>query len=257
MQFESTAEHYDRFMGRYTTSLAAALCDALDPQAGARVLDVGCGPGGLTVELAGRVGATNVAAVDPTPQFVEACRERVPEADVREGAAEALPWEDASFDASLACLVIAFMSDPDKGVAEMARVTQRGGTVAACMWDIAEGGMTMLRTFWAAMREVRPDVGGELKRPGTSRGDIAERFAAAGLEEIDDGELAARADYSGFDDFWDPFTHRVGPSGMALAELAPDEQEAVRAACRDALPDGPFTLDARAWFARGTVAPGG
>ena len=257
MQFESTAEHYERFMGRYTTSLAAAMCDALDLQAGARVLDVGCGPGGLTVELARRVGAANVAAVDPSPQFVEACRERVPGADVREGEVEALPWDDASFDASLACLVIAFMSDPERGVSEMARVGRPGGTVAACMWDIEQGGMTMLSTFWKAIREVRPEAENEMRRTGTSEGDIATRLADAGLRDVEDGSLTARADYTGFDDFWEPFTHKVGPSGMALAALAPNDQETVRAACREALPEGPFTLDARAWFARGSVANGG
>lgn len=254
MEFTSTAEHYDRFMGRYTISLAAAMCDAVGVPPGSRVLDVGCGPGALTAELATRTAAENVAAVDPTPQFVEACRDRLPGADVREGAAEALPWDDASFDMSLACLVIAFMSDPDKGVREMARVTRPGGTVAACMWDIEQGGMRMLATFWRAMRDVRPETENEMKRTGTRQGDIAERFAAAGLQDVEDSSLTARADYTGFDDFWEPFTHKVGPSGLALAALSPDEQEAVRVACRDALPDGPFTLDARAWYARGTVA---
>jgi SAM-dependent methyltransferase len=253
MQFTSAAEHYDRFMGRYTTPLAAAMCDAAQVRSGTRVLDVGCGPGGLTAELAARVGAANVAAIDPAPQFVQACGERVPGADVREGASEALPWDDATFDASLACLVIAFMSDPDEGVREMARVTRPGGTVAACMWDIEDGGMTMLRIFWNAMREVRSGAGSEMHRPGTAKGDIARRLAAAGIQDVEDGSLMAHADYTGFDDFWEPFTHKVGPSGAALAALAPDEQETVRAACRDALPDGPFTLDARAWYASGTV----
>jgi ubiquinone/menaquinone biosynthesis C-methylase UbiE len=254
MKFTAAAEHYDRFMGRYTTSLATAMCDAAGVREGTRVLDVGCGPGGLTAELAARIGAANVAAVDPTPQFVEACRERVPGADVREGESEALPWDDATFDTALACLVVAFMSDPAQGLREMARVTRPGGTVAACMWDIEQGGMTMLRTFWDAMRKVRPEAENEMRRAGTAEGDIAARLATAGLKDVEAGSLTARTDYTGFDDFWEPFTHGVGPSGMALAALAPEEQEAVRLTCRATLPDGPFTLDARAWYAHGTVA---
>lgn len=254
MEFASPATSYDRFMGRYTLSLAPALCDAAGVTTDLRVLDVGCGPGGLAGELADRVGAANVAAIDPAPQFVAACQERLPDADVREGAAEELPWEDSSFDAALSCLVLAFMRDPDAGVREMARVTRPGGTVAACMWDIAEGGMSMLRTFWAAMREVSPGIQGELARPGTAPGDIAERFGRAGLRDVVDGALAAQADYADFDDFWEPFTFAVGPSGKALAALSADDQAAVRDACRSALPDGPFTLDARAWYARGTAA---
>src|SRR4051812_44492537 len=123
-------------MGRYTRTLAPALADAAGVEAGMRGLDVGCGPGGLAEALAARVGAENVAAIDPAPQFAAACRERSPGADVRVGGAEELPWADGAFDVTLASLVIAFMRDADLGVREMARVTRPGGTVAACMWDI-------------------------------------------------------------------------------------------------------------------------
>src|SRR3954469_23976558 len=123
-------------MGRYTSSLAPAFADAAGVAGGMRGLDVGCGPGGLTRELARRVGPERVAAIDPAPQFAAACRERHPGADVREGGAEALPWDDGAFDAALSQLVIAFMRDPDQGVREMARVTRDGGTVAVCMWDL-------------------------------------------------------------------------------------------------------------------------
>ncbi|HZV74539.1 MAG TPA: methyltransferase domain-containing protein [Conexibacter sp.] len=251
------AEHYDRFMGRYAPTLAAALADVADIGPGARVLDVGCGPGGLASELAARVGAENVAAIDPAPQFVRACRERNPGADVREGVAEALPWADGEFDAALSSLVIAFMRDPDAGVSEMVRVTRCGGTVAACMWDITTGGMTMLRIFWTAVRAVDPRAEGERRLAGTAEGDIAERFERGGLEEVSGGALAARGEYAGFDDFWEPFTLAVGPAGQHLRSLSDEQQAAVREACRAALPDGPFSLDARAWYARGTVAARG
>jgi ubiquinone/menaquinone biosynthesis C-methylase UbiE len=218
-----------------------------------RVLDVGCGPGGLTSELAARVGAENVAAIDPAPQFAAACRARNPGADVREGEAEELPWASGEFDAALCQLVLGFMRDPDRGVAEMVRVTRPGGTVAACMWDIQSGGMEMLKTFWSAVKRVDPTAAGERRMAGTSEGDIAERFARAGLGDVISGALEARAGYADFDDFWEPLTFAVGPAGQHLATLPDEQRAAVREACREALPDGPFTLDARAWFARGTV----
>jgi SAM-dependent methyltransferase len=253
VEFTAAAEKYDRFMGRYTRTLAPALVDAAGVRDGMRVLDVGCGPGGLTDALAGRVGDGNVAAIDPAPQFVEACRQRHPAADVREGVAEDLPWAADSFDATLSCLVIGFMQDAEEGVRERVRVTRPGGTVAACMWDVREGGMTMLRTFWTAIHQVQPELPGERDRAGVARDDIADRFRRTGLRDVEGGELEAVAAYADFDDFWEPFTFAVGPAGQALASLPARGQERVREACRAALGDGPFSLTARAWYARGTA----
>lgn len=254
MQFAAPAEHYDRFMGRYLPTLAAALADAAGVTSGMRVVDVGCGPGGLTSELVARVGAENVAAIDPAPQFVAACRARNPGADVREGVAEELPWGDGEFDATLSSLVVGFMKDPDRGVREMARVTRPGGTVAACMWDTATGGMTMLRMFWTAARRFDPGVEGERRMAGTAEGDLEQRLERAGLIDVAGGMLEARAEYKSFDDFWEPFTFAVGPAGQHLRSLSEDERKRVREELRSDVPDGPFTLEARAWFARGTVA---
>jgi ubiquinone/menaquinone biosynthesis C-methylase UbiE len=254
VEFTAAADKYDRFMGRYTRTLAPALADAAGITGGMRVLDVGCGPGGLTDVLAERLGAENVAAIDPASQFATACAERHPGADVRVGVAEELPWADGAFDAALACLVVAFMQDADHGIREMARVTRPGGTVAACMWDIPGGGMTMLSTFWRVARALDPSATGEQARAGVTEGDLGERFRRAGrLDDVEEGVLEAHADYTGFDDFWEPFTFAVGPAGQYLAAQAPEMQERLREACRDALPEGPFSLTARAWYARGTA----
>jgi hypothetical protein len=73
----SPAEAYDRHVGRYGTQLASGLIEAAGVKSGWRALDVGCGPGPLTRALADLLGQQNVAAVDPSEPFVEACRERV------------------------------------------------------------------------------------------------------------------------------------------------------------------------------------
>ena len=255
MQFTSPAAHYDRFMGRYVPPLAVALADAAGVEAGMRALDVGCGPGGLTRELAARLGADHVAAIDPAEQFADACRARNPGADVRVGAAEDLPFDDDAFDAALSSLVVAFMRDASAGAREMARVTRPGGVVAECMWDIPGGGMTMLSTFWRAAKTVDPTTTGESARVGVHEGEIGEILAGAGLEDVQTGSLATSAHYEDFDDFWEPFTFAVGPSGSYLSKLPEDKQEAIRREVFSLLgePSGPFDLDAHAWYGRGTV----
>jgi len=251
--FASSPDHYDRFMGRYSTRLAPLLAEAAGVEGAMRVLDVGCGPGGLTTELARRVGRERVAAIDPAAQFVAECRNRNPGADVRVGDAEQLPWADDEFDAALSCLVIAHVEDAQAMVAEMVRVTRPGGTVASCMWDFDEGGMRMLQIFWSAIGEVDPGCERREHRAGTGRGEIAALFERAGLAELVDDSLTVSADYTGFDEFWAPFTLGVGPSGNALAALSEGDRAVVREACRAAVGGSPFSLEARAWFARGTV----
>jgi hypothetical protein len=172
---------------------------------------------------------------------------------VRTGVAEELPWPDAQFDTALACLVVGFMRDPDLGLKEMARVTRPGGTVAACMWDTVTGGMTMLQIFWDAARRVEPAAPGEAALAGTSEGDLAVRLTQAGLKDVTSGVLTSQARYLGFDDFWEPFTLAVGPAGHYLRSLSPGQQAEVREACRRQVPDGLFTLPARAWYASGVV----
>jgi ubiquinone/menaquinone biosynthesis C-methylase UbiE len=258
VDFSVPAEHYDRFMGRYSAPLAVELADAAEIATGMRVLDVGCGPGSLTRVLADRLGAEHVAGADPMEQFAAVCAERNPGVDVRVAPAEDLPFEDGAFDAALACLVIAFMRDPDAGVREMARVTRPGGVIATCMWDVPGGGMTMLSTYWRAAAAVVPGTQGERALAGVTEGDIAERFERAGLEDVRAGSLRSAASYEGFDDFWLPFTFGVGPAGQHLGTLAPEQQQAVRQECFRLLgePAGPFELEARAWYARGTVPAG-
>ncbi len=257
MSFEVAADSYDRFMGRYSVALAQQMADLARVRAGQRVLDVGCGPGALTAELVARLGPERVSAVDPSGPFVAAARTRNPGVDVHQASAEALPFEDGAFDSVLAQLVVHFMLDPVGGLAEMARVTRRGGIVAACVWDHAGGGGP-LRVFWEAARELDPGIGDESHLAGAREGHLAELFEAAGLHEIQEATLSVSLEHPSFEDWWHPFTLGVGPAGAHVAGLDADGQAALRERCRTMLPGGPFVLTARAWAVRGRVeAPTG
>jgi len=253
--FQVSGEAYDRFMGRYSVPLAVAFADAAGIESGQTAIDVGCGPGALTAELARRLGPGNVAAVDPSEPFVAACRRRNPGADVRLAGAEELPYPEGRFDAALAQLVLHFVDDPDAAAREMRRVVRSGGIVAACVWDFG-GGMTMLRSFWDAARACDPSAPDEAETRRFGRdGEIAELFVAAGLRDVASGALDVAAAYEDFDDLWMPFTTGTGPAGLYVASLDSRQQARLREGLRLRVdqPDGPFTLTARAWFATGRV----
>lgn len=253
MTFAVSGELYDRFMGRYSRRLAPAFADFAGIGSTGHVLDVGCGAGALTGELAARLGPASVAAADPSEPLVEACRASIPDADVRLAPAEALPWPDASFDAALSQRVVNFMADADAGVAEMRRVVVAGGAVGACTWEYE--GMRMLRTFWQAATVVRPDAPDESR---VMRFQGAEALDAlwreTGLREVETAPLDVAVEYEDFDDFWLPFGNGVGPAGEYLASLDPEAQAQVRDECFRRLgePAGRFTLTARSWAVRGT-----
>ena len=241
-------------MGRYSRLLAPQLADLAGVRAGQRVLDVGCGPGALTAELVdaagtgGRGGGRPVRVVrrgrsSALPRRRRAARRRQ----------STCPSPDGAFDAALAQLVVHFMADPVAGLAEMARVTRRGGVVAACVWDHA-GGQGPLSLFWQAARELDPGVDDESQLAGTREGHLAELFAAAGCARSRRRRCrptsSTRASRSG-----------GSRSPAASARPAPtwpastlNAQAELRERCRTLLPAAPFVLTARAWAARGLAA---
>jgi SAM-dependent methyltransferase len=253
VSFSVGADDYDRFMGRYSVPLAPRFAEFAGVAAGQRVLDVGCGPGALTVELVRWLGADAVWAVDPSESFVAAVRDRHPGVRVQWAAAETLPFEDRLFDAALAQLVVHFMADPVVGLREMARVTRTRGVVAACVWDHA-GGRGPLSVFWKAVRELDPDVEDESQLAGARQGHLAELFREAGLREVWQGVLSVDVEHPTFEEWWEPFLLGVGPAGGYVARLDSDRRARLRDLCRELLPPAPFVVSARTWAARGLAS---
>jgi SAM-dependent methyltransferase len=181
---------------------------------------------------------------------VTAAAQRNPGVDVRVAAAEDLPFGDDGFDAALAQLVVHFMADPVAGLREMARVTRPGGAVAACVWDHA-GGQGPLGVFWRAVHEIDPDARDESDLAGAREGHLAELFAAAGLDALEQSVLAVEVEHPTFEEWWEPFTLGVGPAGAYVSGLTGADRDRLRELCRSLLPSPPFTVTARAWAVRG------
>jgi SAM-dependent methyltransferase len=246
------ADSYTRFMGRFSEPLAPLFADVLRDLDG-RLLDVGCGPGVLTAELVRRYGAERVDAIDPAPGFVAAARDRCPGVDVRQGSAEELPYADDAYGASYAQLVVHFMKDPVRGLAEMARVTRPGGLVAACVWDHG-GGRGPLSLFWDVARELDPAARRSADAsPGSHDGDLERLMTEAGLDVATHGQLSVTIGLASFEDWWAPYEEPAGSVGDYLATRTPEQVAEVREGCRARLPDGPFELTAWTWTAVGRV----
>jgi SAM-dependent methyltransferase len=237
-------------MGRYSSQLAPQMADLAGVTKGQRVLDVGSGPGALTEELVRRLGVEQVAAIDPSPSFVTAVAERFPGVDARQGSAEQLPYDDQSFDVAIAQLVVHFMNDPVSGLKEMRRVTQRGGVVAACVWDHA-GLRSPMGPFWRAAHRFDPDLDDEAELPGARQGQLVELMEAAGVRDITMRTLTVSLEHDTFDDWWQPFTLGVGPAGKYVAGLDEERRELIRELAREDLGEPPFTITGHAWAARG------
>jgi len=251
--FLATGQAYDRFMGRYSRSLAAAFADAAGVSAGQSVLDVGCGPGALTGVLAARVGASQVSAFDPSPPFVAECAARYPGISVREGRAEDIPFDDARFDCVLAQLVLHFVTDPARCAHELRRVLRPDGVAAACVWDFAEG-MQMLRLFWDAALTLDPSVPDEARTLRFGReGEIADWLVVAGFRDVTETTLNVSSTYASFEELWGGFLAGIGPAGSYCVSLVEEQRVALREELfrRVGSPAGSFSLAAKARCASG------
>ena len=257
------ATAYEQLMGRWSKKLAPLFIDFAGLAGGERIVDVGCGAGSLTFALARTADLREIVAIDYSAVFVEEAirRNSDPRVKIRQADACNLPFEDGAFDRSLALLVLHFVPDAGKAVAEMRRVVRKGGVVAAAVWDHLGGmpGMRMTVDTVAALSE-----GGRQLRsrycfqPMMQPGEMKRTFVEQGLLEVTETQLMIRMDYQAFDDYWAPIAAGEGPLGKYVAALDPAERARTDAAVRDAYeagrPDGPRSFANVAWACRG-IAP--
>ncbi|MBB3019533.1 ubiquinone/menaquinone biosynthesis C-methylase UbiE [Microvirga lupini] len=256
------AAGYEQLMGRWSRRLARPFIEFAGVADGERVLDVGCGTGSLTFALPEAAEVSEVVAVDYSPVFVEEAQRRNtdPRIIIQQGDACALSFPEGHFDRALALLVLHFVPEADKGVAEMRRVVRPGGVVAAAVWDHL-GGMPGMRMMWDTLaaqdEEARRMRSLYCFQPMMRPGEMRQAFMAQCLSDVEETELLIRMEYENFADYWEPIAAGEGPLGKFVAGLDParraEADEAVRAAYEAGQPDGPRSFVAVAWACRGTV----
>jgi SAM-dependent methyltransferase len=254
-QVWASGAQYERYVGRWSRLVAEELLRRLDVDAGGRWLDVGCGTGVLADAIRRRDATARIAGIDPSEAFVQHARGRV-EGEFAVGDAQALPYEDASFDAAVSGLVLNFVPEPERAAAEMVRVVRPGGIVAAYVWDYA-GEMQMIRLLFEAAAALDP-AAAELDEgqrfPLCKPEPLRMLFAGTGVASVEVEAIDVPTVFADFDDFWEPFLGGQGPAPAYVSSLDDEPREALREHLRAGLPlqaDGSIALRARAWAVLG------
>lgn len=229
----------------------------LDQPAGKRWLDVGCGTGALTAAILDHCTPGSVVGVEPSAGFLElAARNLAGKARLVAGNAAALPLDDGACDVVVSGLVLNFVPALPAALAEMRRVTADGGTIAAYVWDYADG-MEVIRCFWDAAVALDPAAAQyhEATRfPLCSASALRAAFEDAGLQEVETTALDMTAEFADFEDYWRPFLGGQGPAPAYAMSLSEEQRAALKARLQSVLPSSAgaaVPLGARAWAVRG------
>lgn len=250
---------YEPYVGRWSRLVAREFLAWLAVSPGRRWLDVGCGTGALAQTILHLAEPSAVTGIDPSEGYIAYARASAPDARAHflVGDAQQLPAESGTYDAVVSGLALNFVPDPARAVAEMARATRPGGTVAAYVWDYA-GQMQLLRHFWDAAVALHPEAR-ELDEgqrfPLCQTGPLLHLFAAAGLRDVVTRALDVPTVFRDFDDYWSPFLGGQGPAPSYAMSLNEERRVSLRERIRTTLPvaaDGSISLLARALAVRGS-----
>ena len=255
-------DSYDRYMGRWSRQIAPRFLDWLDARDGLDWLEVGCGTGALSATIVERCNPKSLIAIDPSEGFIIRARANVPDerAVFQVGDAQALATGTASRDVIVSALVLNFIPDREKALAEMKRVARSGATVGFYVWDYPGGGVEFMRAFWEAAIALDPralDLSEDRRFPFCTPDRLTDSAKTAGLASVDCTPIEVPTLFKDFDDFWHPFTLGAGPAPGYCMSLDPQARERLRQSLHDSLPrreGGLIPLKTRAWAVKATVA---
>ena len=252
---------YEAYMGRWSRPLAQAFVEWLHPKPSVHWLEVGCGTGALTSVICDLCEPASVVACDPSGPFLEHARNHL--ADARTSfvmaGAESLPMREGGFDVVVSGLVLNFLPDLGESMASIRERLRPGGTVAAYVWDYAQG-MEFLRCFWDEAVALDPRAASldEGRRFPLCRPEaLVSLFQAAGLAQVETGRLEIPTNFSDFDDYWAPFLRGTGPAPSYVGSLDPQGRELLRERLKVRLHrdrDRRIPLRASAWAVRGLAS---
>jgi SAM-dependent methyltransferase len=254
-------DRYEAYMGRWSRLVAPRFLDWLALPESLDWLDVGCGTGALSAAILAHCNPRSLLAIDPSDGFVAAAKAALPDtrAQVQAGDAQALPSAAAGRDAIVSGLVLNFVPDKARALAEMKRVARPGATVAFYVWDYPGGGMEIMQAFWTAAAALDPaagDLSEDRRFPMCTPAGLTALATEAGLDRVACAPIEVPTVLHDFEDYWHPFTLGAGPAPGYCTSLAPEARRRLRDRLQASLPcsaDGSIHLKARAWAVKSVV----
>ena len=255
----AAGERYEPYVGRWSRRVARVFLEWLAVPAKRDWLDVGCGTGALTQTILEHADPSSVLSIDASPEFVAYARAHTDALRATLKVADAcdVPLEAAAMDAAVSGLVLNFVPDPLRAVAEMVRVVRRGGVVAAYVWDYAAK-MELIRKFWdaaIALDKQAVELDEAWRVPLCQPAPLSDLFAQAGLGRVEVRPIDVVTRFRNFDEYWTPFLGGQGPAPGYAISLHEERRKELRDRIQSSLPiakDGSIDLSARAWAVRGT-----
>jgi ubiquinone/menaquinone biosynthesis C-methylase UbiE len=241
---------YERLMGRWSRAVGDVFIEWIEAPANLGWLDVGCGTGVFTEQVIRDCAPAAVTGIDPSAEQLAFAQQRagLGSAEFRVGDAQALPFADGTFDVAVMALVVHFVPNPAKAIAEMARVVRPGGWAASYVWDYPKGG-SPTAPLAAAMKAMGLETPTPPSPHATTLPALEELWSTAGFVEITTRIINIPVEFTGFDEFWTSVTMPVGPAGKAIADMPPDSRERLRGVLQERTPltpDGRVVYEARA-----------
>lgn len=250
---------YEQYVGRWSRRVAPAFLSWLGIPPGRKWLDVGCGTGALCAAILDHCSPSSVTGIEPSEGFLGTAKAHLAgRAALCRGSATAIPLGDASVDVAVSGLVLNFVPDQRKALAEIARVTTSEGTIGAYVWDYS-GKMELMRYFWDVAAELNADarrMDEGIRFPLCHQEALVDLFEDAGLNEVDVTAVDISTPFSSFEDYWQPFLGGQGPAPAYAMSLDATARRRLRDRLRERVPvqgDGSLSLAARAWAIRATV----
>jgi SAM-dependent methyltransferase len=253
-------DSYDSYMGRWSRQIAPLFLDWIDAPDGLDWLEIGCGTGALSAAILSRCDPNSLISLDQSESFLEKARAAIADsrAEFRHGDAQALSVETASRNVVVSALMLNFVPNRQKALAEMKRVARIGGTVGFYVWDYPGGGVEFMRAFWNAATALDPGAIAFTGRfPFCTPAGLTDLVVNAGLASVECVPIEVATVFRDFDDYWRPFTLGAGPAPGYCMSLDPEARQRLKERLQETLSrreDGAIPMKTRAWAVKALVA---